>query len=134
ESEKLEFVKLFRQLIRTLNKLKSFTEFNWTDLQLTQQEFEDYKSKYLDIYDFAHKKEPGASILEEVDFELELIHRDEVNVDYILNLLSQLQQQQAKSGTSASNDSAKQQVLNLLAKETQLRSKRELIEKFIADY
>jgi type I restriction enzyme, R subunit len=134
ESEKLEFVKLFRQLIRTLNKLKSFTEFNWTDLQLTQQEFEDYKSKYLDIYDFAHKKEAGASILEEVDFELELIHRDEVNVDYILNLLSQLQKQQAKSGTSASNDSAKQQVLNLLAKETQLRSKRELIEKFIADY
>lgn len=134
ESEKLEFVKQFRQLIRTLNKLKSFTEFDWKDLRLTEQEFEDYKSKYLDIYDFAHKKEPGASILEEVDFELELIHRDEVNVDYILNLLSQLQKSQTKAGKAASADSTTQQVFNLLAKETQLRSKRELIEKFIADY
>lgn len=134
ESEKLEFVKQFRQLIRTLNKLKSFADFDWKDLQLNEQVFEDYKSKYLDIYDFAHNKEPGASILEEIDFELELIHRDEVNVDYILKLLSQIQKNLGKPGKSASNDDAKQKVLNLLGKETQLRSKRELIEKFISDY
>lgn len=134
ESEELElaFVKAFRQLIRTLNKLKPFADFQWADLNLDEQTFEDFKSKYLDIYDRAHTKEPGVSILEEVDFELELIQRDEVNVSYILSLLGQIQSNY--KGTLKDNTSAMQEVLSLLGKETQLRSKRDLIEKFIHEY
>ncbi|MEE2023240.1 type I restriction endonuclease subunit R, EcoR124 family [Alkalimonas mucilaginosa] len=78
----------------------------------------------------------NAASTAEVNCE-EQTHRDEVDLDYILNLLSQLQTNQAKAGASASNDSndsSKQQLLSLLAKETKLGSKRELIEKFIADY
>lgn len=134
EDAQLAFVQAFRQLIRTLNKLKPFTDFTWMDLQLDQQTFEDFKSKYLDIYDRSHGKEPGASILEEVDFELELIHRDEVNVAYILKLLGDIQASKSKSGNQADADKAKQDVLNLLDKEVQLRSKRELIEKFMQEY
>lgn len=135
EDAQLAFVKAFRQLMRTLNKLKPFTDFTWADLQLDEQTFEDYKSKYLDIYDRSHDKEPGASILEEVDFELELIQRDEVNVAYILKLLGQIQEKQKKLGTSdIDTRKSMQDVLNMLGKEVQLRSKRDLIEKFMQEY
>ncbi|WP_434762520.1 type I restriction endonuclease subunit R [Vibrio fortis] len=132
EDAQLAFVKAFRQLIRTLNKLKPFTDFTWVDLNLDEQTFEDFKSKYLDIYDRTHDKEPGVSILEEVDFELELIHRDEVNVAYILKLLGQIKEKQKGSGSDTQK--ATQDVLDMLGKEVQLRSKRELIEKFIHEY
>ncbi|AFI84967.1 restriction endonuclease subunit R [Methylophaga nitratireducenticrescens] len=134
EDAQFAFVQAFRQLLRTLNKLKPFTDFTWSDLQLDEQTFEDFKSKYLDIYDRSHDNEPGASILEEVDFELELIHRDEVNVAYILKLLGDIQASKTKSGNQADADKARQDVMSLLDKEVQLRSKRELIEKFMQEY
>ncbi|AMV73633.1 type I restriction endonuclease subunit R [Desulfuromonas carbonis] len=138
EKDQLAFVRAFRQLMRLLNILKSFTEFNFADLDMDAQTFEDYKSKYLDIYDRMRslKEEAGASIIEEVDFELELIQRDEINVAYILELLAAIQQQE-RSANARERKKAQQQreaVFDLLKKETQLRSKRELIEKFINDY
>ena len=126
--------------MRILNKLQSFTEFSWRDLELTKQEFEDYKSKYLDIYEHSRKEDEGVSIVEEVDFELELIHKDEINVTYILQLLANLQKlhEQTQAGVETESDEAyekaKKGILDLLGKETQLRSKRELIEQFINDY
>ena len=134
EDAQLAFVKAFRQLIRTLNKLKPFTNFTWFDLDFDEQTFEDFKSKYLDIYDRSHDKEPGSSILEEVDFELELIHRDEVNVAYILSLLGQIQKGKNNKGANGDAQKAINDVLDMLGKEVQLRSKRELIEKFMYDY
>ncbi len=128
EDDELEFVKAFRELMRIKNILSAFSDFNWDDLEMTAQEFEDYKSKYLDLYDKVksdHQKEK-VSILEDVDFELELIHRDEINVAYIIQLLIKLKGKKEKDTTQA-----EQEILNLLSTETTLRSKRELIEKFI---
>ena len=88
EDDELEFIKAFRDLMRKKN-LSAFSDFKWADLKMTEQQFEDYKSKYLDLYDKVkreHQKEK-VSILEDVDFELELIHRDEINVAYIIQLL-----------------------------------------------
>jgi type I restriction enzyme R subunit len=82
EDDELEFIKAFRDLMRIKNILTAFSDFKWEDLKMTEQQFEDYKSKYLDLYDKVrseHQKEK-VSILEDVDFELELIHRDEINV------------------------------------------------------
>jgi len=79
EEEELAFIKAFRELMRLKNVLATFTEFDFVDLSMDEQNFEDYKSKYLDLYDkskSAHLKEK-VSILQDVDFELELIHRDE---------------------------------------------------------
>jgi type I restriction enzyme R subunit len=135
EDAQLAFVRSFRHVVRQLNKLNSFTDFTWDDLGLDKQTFEDFKSKYLDIYDRTRKeKEEGASIINEVDFELELIQRDEVNVAYILQLLSDIQAKQKQEGRSADTDTAIRDVLNMLGKEVQLRSKRELIEKFVNEY
>ena len=59
---------------------------------MSEQMFEDYKSKYLDMYEkIKNERTQGSekvSILEDVDFELELIHKDEINVAYILKLLA----------------------------------------------
>jgi len=138
EKDQLAFVRSFRQLLRLLNILKSFTEFDFADLDLDAQTFEDYKSKYLDLYERmrSQKGEESASIVEEVDFELELIQRDEINVAYILELLARLQQQE-QSADAKERAKGKQQraaIFDLLSKEGTLRSKRELIERFINDY
>jgi type I restriction enzyme R subunit len=128
EDDQLEFVQAFRNLIRTLNVLKSFTEFKWEELEFDEQEFEDYKSKYLDIYDRTRlQPEEAASIINDVDFELELIHRDEINVAYILNLLARLH----RTEQGDEYNKAKKSIINLLGQEPRLRSKRELIERFI---
>jgi type I restriction enzyme R subunit len=128
EDDELEFIKAFRDLMRIKNILTAFSDFKWADLAMTEQQFEDFKSKYLDLYDKVrseHQKEK-VSILEDVDFELELIHRDEINVAYIIQLLIKLKAQTQKDTTKAV-----QEIFNLLSTETTLRSKRELIEKFI---
>jgi len=130
EDDDLEFIKAFRDLMRIKNILASFSDFKWEDLEMTEQQFEDYKSKYLDLYDKVkggHEKEK-VSILEDVDFELELIHRDEINVVYIIQLLIKLKSQKQKDTSKA-----EQEIFNLLSNETTLRSKRELIEKFILE-
>ena len=130
EDDELEFIKAFRDLMRIKNILASFSDFKWEDLEMTEQQFEDYKSKYLDLYDKVkrgHEKEK-VSILEDVDFELELIHRDEINVTYIIQLLIKLKSQKQKDTSKA-----EQEIFNLLSNETTLRSKRELIEKFILE-
>ncbi len=131
EDDQVNFVKAFRHLIRLLNVSKSFTEFNFTDLNMDEQTFEDYKSKYLDIYDRTRtpKEEEPESIIEEVDFELELIQRDEINVSYILKLLAELRQN--TKTTEADYQKKKEAILEIVGQEVQLRSKRDLIEKFI---
>ncbi|TSD62274.1 type I restriction endonuclease subunit R [Inquilinus sp. KBS0705] len=130
EDDELEFVKAFRNLMRIKNILISFADFTWDDLQMPEQEFEDFKSKYLDLHDKVkkeHEKEK-VSILEDVDFELELIHRDEINVNYIIQLLIKL-----KSQNKGDIEKTKREIANLLSTETTLRSKRELIERFIEE-
>ncbi len=99
-------------------------------MKLTEQEFEDYKSKYLDLHDKVDhdRKKEKVSILADVDFELELIHRDEINVTYIIQLLIKLKSKKDKGSSTTEKD-----ILNLLNTEVTLRSKRELIEKFISE-
>jgi type I restriction enzyme R subunit len=130
EEDELAFVKAYRSLMQLKNVLTSFSDFKWEDLDMTEELFDQYKSKYLDLYDKVksdHQKEK-VSILDEVDFELELIHKDEINVAYIIQLLIKLKSQKNKDTSSAEKE-----IFNLLSTESTLRSKRELIEKFILE-
>ena len=128
ENEELEFIKAFRELMRLKNVLSTFSDFSFDHLSMNEQQFNDYKSKYLDLYE---KAKPGnqkekVSILEDVDFELELIHRDEINVVYILKLLANLH-------NGADKEKRQKEIIDLITGEAHLRSKRELIEKFIKE-
>lgn len=131
EEDELEFVQAFRDLMRLKNILNSFSDFSWDDIGIDEQEFEDYKSKYLDLHDKVkseHQVEK-VSILEDVDFELELIHRDEINVTYIIQLLIKLKSKVDQEGKDGDTE---REIANIINTHTQLRSKRELIEKFIS--
>jgi len=129
EDDQFEFIKLFRDLMRVKNVLNTFTQFEMEETEMEDQEFEDYKSKYLDLYD-RHKgdSKEKVSIINDIDFELELIHRDEINVSYILNLLSTL-----KNSTIEEQETQKKKIIEIITGQSDLRSKRELIERFIDD-
>ncbi|PIB29154.1 deoxyribonuclease HsdR [Maribacter sp. 4U21] len=131
EEEELAFAKAFRELMRLKNILSTFTEFTFDDLSVNEQTFEDYKSKYLDLYDKvkSHDAKEKVSILQDIDFELELIHRDEINVSYILKLLAKL-----KDATPKDKEKQEKAIYDIIAGDTRLRSKRELIEKFINEH
>ena len=130
EDDELAFVMAFRRLLRAKNVLESYTDFDWEDLGMYEQTFEDYKGKYLDLNEkvkndrATHK----TSILDDIDFELELIHRDQINVAYILQLLAQLKESKASDAAAQ-----KKAIIDMLSGDIELRSKRELIEKFIEE-
>ena len=125
EQDKFEFITAFRELMRVLNILKSFADFDFDKLEMTEFEFDGYKSKYLDLWtEIKGTKEGGegkASILDDVDFELELIHRDEINVDYIISLLANLADSNLKGDKL---ELKKKEIRDILSGDAKLRSKR----------
>lgn len=130
EEDELEFIKAFRELMRLKNTLTTFADFDWENLDMEEQLFYDFQSKYLDLWQKVRQEHSveKVSILEDVDFELELIHRDDINVSYILKLLAEL-----KGTNKTEHEAKRKEVVDLLAGEVNLRSKRELIEKFIEE-
>lgn len=128
EESELQFVKIFRELMRLRNVLESFSEFSDEDLTLPAQRFADYRSAYLDLYDKVKtdNTKEKASILEDLDFELELIHRDVINVQYILTLLARLYDAEENE-----EQGLRKLILDSVAGDIDLRSKQELIQKFI---
>ena len=132
EEQDLQFITAFRDLIRINNVLVTFVDFTFNDLHIDGQEYQDYKSKYLDLYEKykVNSTINKDSIIDDVNFEIELIHRDEINVTYILNLLQAL-----KSDLTVDGQAEKRtHILNVLAGDRNLRSKRELIEQFIDEH
>ncbi|MBP6281800.1 MAG: type I restriction endonuclease subunit R, partial [Leptotrichiaceae bacterium] len=127
ETDKADFIQIFRNLIRVKNRLEVYTDFDFNHLDLSAQEFTNYSTKYLDLYDFVknNTEKDKVSILEELDFELELIRTDKINVDYILMLLSEL------DPTAVNYKKDVEFILNTMESNENLRSKRELIKEFI---
>ncbi len=131
EEDQLQFILAFRALMRLHKKMSHYSEFTWDDLQMEEQLFADYTSKYLDLNERIRPNPASikTSILEDIDFELELIRRDTINVTYIIQLLINF-----KSKLSAKDkESIEKEISNLLNTEVSLRSKRELIERFIQE-
>lgn len=126
EKEELEFVKAFRELMRLNNVLTTFSDFTQDDLSVSEAVFVDYRSKYLDIREKVKQEQAKekVSILDDIDFELELIHRDNINVAYILGLLANI---------SGDGDKEKQikSIIDLVSGDSELRSKKKLIEEFV---
>lgn len=90
EEGKKNFVIAFRELSKQLIKLKTFVDFEFDKekIGMAHQEYEDYKSKYFRIYDELKKSAPEKeSILLYIDFAIELMAIDKINVDYIMNLI-----------------------------------------------
>lgn len=131
ENQELEYIKAFRELMRLRNILESFADFSFDDVRIGEQEFEDFKSKYLDLHDKVktNNAKEKVSVLEDVDFELELLAMDEINVAYILKLLSKLKETESEEEYQYQYKVLMQAVNG----DPNLRSKQELIDKFIKE-
>lgn len=128
EEQELQFAKSFRNVIRIKNVLITFADFSFDDTKMAEQTFMDFTSKYLDLY---HKvksetEKERVSILEDVDFELELIRRDDINVDYIIRLLARLVDSKSEDKEKLINV-----IMDTMSADAILYSKRELVRKFI---
>lgn len=128
EKQEFQFVTGFRELLRLRNRLGEFVDFDFAHTGVDEQTFDDFKSKYLDLHDKVNgqTEKDKVSILDDVDFELDLIRRDEINVDYIVMLLARL-----VDSSNSSKERMIKSILDSMAADPILRSKRELIEKFI---
>lgn len=131
EEDEAKFIQAFRELIRVKNVLDCFTQFSFDDLPMNEQLFADFRSKYLDLYDKvrSEREKEKVSILDDIDFEVELISRDKINVSYIISLLRNMQ-----DSKPADRPKQRKAILDILDTEAQLRSKKELIARFIADH
>lgn len=90
EEDKKEFIVAFRELSKILIKLQTFNDFEFTEENtgLSEQTYQDYKSKYFLIYEETKSTEgEKVSILEDIDFGIELMHTDKINVSYIMDLI-----------------------------------------------
>ncbi len=89
DNEQRIFVLTFRELTKYLQSLKTFVEFSFDKDQflMSEQEHEDYKSKYKALYKKIMNDRNVVSVLNDVDFCIELMESDRINVAYIMNLI-----------------------------------------------
>lgn len=131
EEEKRQFIVAFKNVTKLLQRLQSFSDFEFdeTELTISQQTYEDFKSKYFKVYeDFKRSEVPKESILHDIDFELELMHTDKINVSYILNLIANLNTENEKERDKEIRF-IKQELDH--ASDPKLRLKIELIKGFL---
>lgn len=134
EEDQRDFVIAYRELAKHMQKLKTFDEFAFDKetLGIDEQTYEDYKGKYLDIYDKVMRPDKeigeGESILDNIDFNIEILRNDLINVQYILDLLNQID----LSNTEQQEKDIKEirKVLDK-ADDDQLRLKSDLIRTFL---
>jgi type I restriction enzyme R subunit len=125
EQNQKDFIVLFGNILRLRNILSAFDRFAGNEL-VSPIDFQDYTGTYYDVYNEI-KPKPGSkdSIMDDVVFEMELVKQVEVNIDYILMLVSKYHQ---------SNCHDKEILVAIdkaIKSSLQLRSKKELIENFI---
>jgi type I restriction enzyme R subunit len=150
ERDKKLFILAFREVIKKHAEIQIYNEFDEdaTDLGMTEQQFMDFRSKYLDLYDtFAGgrgdekptehqepEEEPGmvgeedpqdTTGIEDIDFCLELLHSDIINVTYILELIANL------NPFSTDYEEKRMYIIDTMIKDAELRSKAKLIDGFI---
>ena len=129
EQNQKDFIALFGAILRMRNLLVSFDEFKEKEI-LSERDLQDYLGRYQDLHDeWKKKRENGEStdIIDDIVFEIELIKQIEINIDYILMLVKKYHDTHCKD----------KEVLITIRKaidaSPELRSKKQLIEAFIAD-
>ena len=139
EEDKRKFILAFRDIIRKHAEIQIYEDFNDEDpdFPMDEQSYMDFRSKYLDIHDTfmdsktvkdstpadeANESEPT---LDDIDFCLELLHSDIINVAYILSLIADL------DPNAEDYPEKRQEILDTMIKDAELRSKTQLIDGFI---
>ena len=127
EEEERRFITLFGSLLKSINVLQSFDQFEGQQL-LTDGQMQDYQSNYLDLKDKWRKRNKGEKevVNDDIIFETELIRQVEINIDYILLLVKNYHESNCKNKEILVN------ISKAVSASMHLRSKKELIEDFVA--
>lgn len=138
ETEKREFVLAFREIIRGKIEAQIYEEYEEDDpyFLMSEQEYMDFRSKYLDIAightgenkDLSAKQnaeQPELEGIDDIDFCLELLHSDVINVAYILALIEDLNPE------SDDYHEKRQHIIDTMIKDAAMRNKAMLIDGFI---
>lgn len=127
EGAQKDFIRLFGAILRLKNILTSFDDFAGNEI-LSARDFQDYQSMYLDLYQTFSKRTDAEkeNINDDIVFEIELIKQIEVNIDYILMLVAKYHE------SNCTDKSILADIQKAVDSSIELRSKKELIEGFIA--
>ena len=127
EEAQKDFIRLFGAILRLKNILSAFDEFEGNEI-LTERSFQNYQSEYIDLYREIVKGQQAdkENINDDVVFEIELIRQVEVNIDYILMLVAKYHD------SNCTDKSILLTIDRAIGSSLELRSKKELIERFIA--
>ena len=134
EEEKKAFIIAFRELSKVLMVLNTFTEFEFDEaiLEMSQQEYEDFRSKYFMLYEETKNEDAynKTSILNDIDFGIELMATDRINVSYIMNLIRNVERKD-KAKQKQEVEHIKNEIDR--SDSLELRKKVDLIKKFLDD-
>ena len=131
EADKKEFAELFGELLKTENILRNFDEFENFEKIISDRQMQDMKSVYVDIRESIIKPKPteknGNQQIDfsDVEFQIDLLKTDEINLDYILALILE------KSKEHDDVESLKAEVRRVIRSSLGTRAKEELIMDFI---
>ena len=140
EHDKRDFVLAFREIIRAKTEIQIYEDYDVDDsyFAMSEQQYMDFRSKYLDITigvidpptipGLLEEPQPPYGekpTLEDIDFCLELLHSDVINVAYILALIEDLNPE------SEDYEQERQRILDTMIKDAAMRSKTKLIDGFI---
>ena len=129
EECKKRFIALFGEVLKLNNILVSFDEFAGNEI-INERDFQDYQSRYLDLYAEFRKKRDGEAetINDDVVFELDLVKHIEINVDYILMLVEKY----LKKKGSGEGQEIRRTIEREVNASPTLRNRKDLIEQFVA--
>ena len=133
EKDKKEFVKLFGEILKRENILRNYDEFSSFEKIISERLKQDMKSVYIWIKDESISPkppiiDPDGPIIDfsDVEFHIDLLKTEEVNLDYILALILEKAKEQ---GTN--NEALKEEIRRLIRSSLGTRAKEELIIEFI---
>ncbi|WP_086244316.1 type I restriction endonuclease subunit R [Campylobacter devanensis] len=125
ESAKRDFIISIGSILRLRNILSSFDKFKGMEI-LSEGDFQNYLGKYEDLNEeFKSKSEDSESIKDDLVFEMELVRQLEVNIDYILMLVTKYHKSNCK------NQEIRSSIDKAIRASMSLRSKKDLIDGFI---
>ncbi len=126
EEAEREFIKAFGAVLRFMNLLSCFDEFPGRN-PLSERAMQDYMSIYIDLkekYD-NRAKHDAADIVDDLEFEMELVKQVEVTIDYILYLVEKYHE------GNCVDAELRVKITKAIDSSPDLRDKKALIEDFI---
>lgn len=128
EKDQVEYVNSFRKLMHTYNQAVNYIDFDINKTDVSMKVYYELQGLYKDIYNRIKPSVTKDSILNDIDFEIELLGRTKVDFDYLVELLRKYQKEDDNSKKKTKN-----KIIRLVTSISE-KSKKELLLKFVTTF